>query len=129
MDPRKASRSHFDKVFFSHVQNPFKQVVFDYPCYEDYIRNTTIFYDAMCAFYSRIVPGGKHAAWLEDPGRVARRAERHAHEILAEYNDELARRAPTATLAAPRESATRSAAAAMPGPVKFFPALLVGSLG
>ena len=66
VDPRKASRSHFDKVFLAKVSSPFKTVIFDHPSYEDYIRNTTIVYTAMQVWYSRFMPDGKNEFMLDD---------------------------------------------------------------
>ena len=66
VDPRKAARSHWDKTFVSKINSPFKTVVFEYPSYEDYVRNTDMFYTAMCVFYCRIMPGGTCQDWIDD---------------------------------------------------------------
>ena len=70
VDPRKASRSHWDKTFQAKVNSPFKNAVFDYPSYEDYIRNTDMVYAGMCVFYSRLTPDGTNKDWIDDESPI-----------------------------------------------------------
>ena len=70
VDPRKASRSHWDKTFQAKVNSPFKNAVFDYPSYEDYIRNTDMVYAGMCVFYSRLTPDGSNKDWIDDTSPI-----------------------------------------------------------
>ena len=67
VDPRKASRSYYYKIFVAHVSHPFKYVVLDSACYEDYLRNTgKLFYCAMCVWHTRLVPGGMNERWIDE---------------------------------------------------------------